>query len=293
MTATDPTEEVATGLPEAVRAFDAIAPVFDRRFGNWASVAAQRRAVRRALLGAFPRDALLLELGGGTGEDALFLVRHGRRVVVTDGAPAMVRHTMLKARAAGYAHRLAAQQVALEDLDRFAAARTAAGEPLFEGAYSNFAVLNCVAPADLSPVARGLARLLAPRAHALVVMFGRFAPAEVAIELGRGRARSAFRRLATGAVPARIGGQQFSVWYPGPQAVARRFAPDFRLVRTRGIGLFVPPSAAEPMISRFPRLLALLEKLDQVVAGPLARLSDHMLLDFERVDPAQPEEPAG
>ena len=37
------------------------------------SVAAQRRSVRRELLGAFPPGARLLELGGGTGEDALFL----------------------------------------------------------------------------------------------------------------------------------------------------------------------------------------------------------------------------
>ena len=66
----------------------------------------------------------------------------------------------------------------------------------------------------------------------------------------------------------------------------------FRLVRARGIGLFVPPSGAEPVISRFPRLLALLEWADRLFAGPLARFSDHMLLDFERVDTARPKEPA-
>jgi hypothetical protein len=38
----------------AAFAFDAIALAFDLRFGQWLSVAAQRRAVRRALLLEFP-----------------------------------------------------------------------------------------------------------------------------------------------------------------------------------------------------------------------------------------------
>ncbi len=275
-------------LPAAVRAFDATAQVFDERFGNWASVAAQRRAVQRQLLLTFPPGALLLELGGGTGEDALFLARHGRRIVVTDGAPAMVRRAGEKARAQGSDDRIACERVTLEEFDRFACARTARGNPLFDGAYSNFDALNCVP--DLSSVARALARLLGPGAHALVVMFGPFAPAEVLIEVARRRPRNALRRLTRGAVPARVGGHRFAVWYPGPRAVARQFAPYFRLMRTRGIGLFVPPSAAEPMISRFPRLLGVLEGLDRRLAGPLAWLSDHMLLDFERVDMALPKE---
>ena len=144
---------MSAALPAAARAFDAIAAAFDERFGGWASVAAQRRAVRRELLHTFPEDALLLELGGGTGEDALVLARHGRHVVVTDGAPAMVRRTAEKARAAGYEDRVAAQHVPLEDFDRFALSRVTHGEALFDGAYSNFAALNCVP--DLSPLARG------------------------------------------------------------------------------------------------------------------------------------------
>src|SRR5205814_2762020 len=78
----------APALRPAICAFDALAPVFDARFGEWRSVAAQRNAVRRALLDAFPEGASLLELGGGTGEGALFLAACGRRVLTTDGAPA-------------------------------------------------------------------------------------------------------------------------------------------------------------------------------------------------------------
>ena len=66
----------------------------------------------------------------------------------------------------------------------------------------------------------------------------------------------------------------------------REFAPWFRLARTRGIGVFVPPSAAEPEISSWPRVLRLLEALDRVVSAPLAWCADHVLLRFVRTSAA-------
>ncbi|WBY08743.1 hypothetical protein PIB19_04690 [Sphingomonas sp. 7/4-4] len=44
----------AAELLPAGAAFDAIAGNFDARFGDWQSVEAQRRAVRRALVDLFP-----------------------------------------------------------------------------------------------------------------------------------------------------------------------------------------------------------------------------------------------
>ena len=76
-------------LSPAAFAFDAIAPIFDDRFGGWASVAAQRRAVRAALLQQFPPMGHVLEVGGGTGEDAVFLAGRGFNVLLTDASPAM------------------------------------------------------------------------------------------------------------------------------------------------------------------------------------------------------------
>ena len=178
-------------LSPAVRAFDALAPLFDDRFSGWQSVAAPRRAVRGALLRAFPQGSTLIELGGGTGEDALFLATEGRGVHVTDGAPAMVAQTRAKARAAGLDGVVTAERVALEELDAWAAAR--GGAP-FDGVFSNFASLNCVT--DHASVARGLARVLAPGARALLVVFGPASPAEVAVLLLRGRFRAAFRRFS-------------------------------------------------------------------------------------------------
>lgn len=270
----------AAALPAAVRAFDAVAPEFDRRFGDWLSVAAQRRAVRRYMESVFPAGSHLLELGGGTGTDAVALARIGYRVLCTDGSPQMLAAAERNAAAAGCAPNVETRWLLLENLARFAAERHAAGLPPLDGAYSNFAALNCVA--DVGAVARGLAALLPLGASALLVVFGPLPAGEVILQLLRGHRRTAFRRLSPGDVRARLGGRVFTVRYPRPRSLAERFAPYFRLARMRGIGIFVPPSAAEPAISRWPRLVGALERLDRVASGPLALLGDHVLLHFVR-----------
>lgn len=263
-------------LPPAARAFDAVAPAFDSRFGNWGSVAAQRRAVRAALLQTFPPRARILEVGGGTGEDAAFLAERGFDVLLTDPSPAMVSLARGKLAPLGGL----AQIVAGEELETFAANYLAAGGGLFEGAFSNFAPLNCVV--DLAPVARGLARLVRPGACAMLVVFGTLCPGEVLTELLRGRPHQALRRFMRGQATARLAKHDFPIVYHRRTALQRAFAPWFRLERRLGIGVSVPPSGAEPWISRHPHLLAAMEQFDRVASRRLALFGDHVLYQFRR-----------
>jgi SAM-dependent methyltransferase len=267
-----------TEFNPAVGAFDAIAPQFDARFGSWLSVAAQRRAVREALLNAFPAYGRILELGGGTGEDAAFLAAHGFRVLLTDASPAMVEQARPKLAQLN----CEADVVPAEEMENFAETYLSSGGTHFDGAFSNFAPLNCVA--DLKPVARGLARLLRAGAPAMLVVFGTFSPGEMITEVLRGRPGSALRRLNRGNVPARLSGREFRVIYHRITQLKRAFAPWFVLEKRFGIGITVPPSAAEPWISRHPRLLAAMEATDKPLRRPLAFLGDHVLYQFRRSD---------
>ena len=269
-----------TDLRPAALAFDAIAPVFDARFSEWQSVAAQRKAVRRALLDTLPLYSRVLELGGGTGEDAAWLARRGHRILLTDPSPKMV--ALAGAKLAPLGSR--AEVAAAEELETFAERHLATGAGAFDAVFSNFAALNCVE--DLAPVARGLARLVKPGGAAILVLFGVLSPGDVLVEFLRGRPRQALRRFHRGACPARLGGQTFSVRYHRAKEVNHAFAPWFRPVRRVGIGVFVPPSAAEPWISQHPHLLRGLEMLDRIAGRPLAPLGDHILYHLERTDAA-------
>ena len=235
---------MATDLSPAASAFDAAAASFDARFGPWLSVAAQRRAVRAALAEAFPAGSSLIEIGGGTGEDACWLIDRGREVLMTDPSPLMV-----SAAAAKFASGAGRAQVA--DAESLDPATLGVAPGSLDGAYSNFAALNCVS--DLDSVARGLARLLRPDAPALLVLFGTACPGEMLVEGLRGRPRNMFRRFARGEVAARLGGKEFSIRYHRASAVKAAMAPWFDFESAQAIGLFVPPSAAEPWISRHPK----------------------------------------
>jgi cyclopropane fatty-acyl-phospholipid synthase-like methyltransferase len=46
----------------------------------------------------FPRGSRLLEIGCGTGDEALYLARRGRIVLATDISPRMAAETLAKAR---------------------------------------------------------------------------------------------------------------------------------------------------------------------------------------------------
>ena len=256
-------------MPLAARAFDQVAGAFDDRFGGWASVAAQRRAVRDELLHAFARGSRVLEIGGGTGEDALWLAERGRSVLLTDASPRMVERARAK-----FAGRpgLRAQVAAAAKLD-FGAER-------FDGAFSNFAGLNCVD--DFDPVAQALAQLVRPGGMAILVVFGTLCPGEWVVEGVRRRPHAMVRRFARGPVPARLGGNAFTVRYFTTRELAAAMAPWFDFAGRRGIGVCVPPSAAEPWITRHPRLLAGLEALDRRLSRPLAALGDHVLHRFVR-----------
>lgn len=274
--ANESAKAVTPSLRPAAVAFDAVAPGFDERFGAWRSVAAQRRAVRTALLRAFPAGGHILELGGGTGEDATFLAEHGFNVLLTDPSPTMVALANAKLALLGSKAAIASG----EELVDFAANHLSAGGALFDGAFSNFAPLNCVA--DLRPVAHGLAQMLKPGAPAMLVLFGTFCPGEMVTEVLRGRPHEALRRFKRGKVLARLAKREFHVVYHRRAGLLRAFAPWFVLEKSLGIGVTVPPSAAEPWISEQPRLLDTMEKLDRVLNRPLARLGDHILYQFRR-----------
>lgn len=271
-----------TALRPAALAFDAIATAFDHRFGAWESVAAQRRAVRFSLLQAFAKGDRILELGGGTGEDAKFLAQHGLKLCLTDPSPAMV--SMAKQKLLPFGGHV--QVAAAEEMERFADRYLSAGNRRFDGAFSNFAPLNCVV--NLQPTARGLARLLRPGAPLILVIFGTFCPGEMVTEVLRGRPHLALRRWRRDEAPARLAGQEFPVLYHRRAELVRAFAPWFELEERRGIGVTVPPSAAEPWISRHPRLLAVMETLDHLLAHPLAIFGDHILYRFHRTNIDKP-----
>ncbi len=249
---------------------------YDASFTSGSVGARLRAAVRRRLDARFAPGHSIVDLGCGTGEDALHLAGRGVHVLAADRSEAMVATARRKAEAAGLGALVTTRAVAIEQL----AAELAASppEPPFDGALSNFGALNCLA--DLGAVAAGLAAAVRPGGRVFLVVMGPAVPWEWLWFLSRGEPGKAFRRWRRGGVDWR----GLTVRYPTPGAVRRAFAPGFRRRALAAVGALLPPTYAEAWAARHPRLLDRLDRWERRLEAvpPLPWLADHYLLELER-----------
>ena len=260
---------------EWVAPFDSVADRYDEVFTESRIGRAQREAVWRELSRAFRPGMRVLELGCGTGVDALRLAENGICVLGCDQSPRMIAVARRKLGMQRPAAPVEFRLITIEEIGPLAK------EGTFDGVFSNFGALNCVS--ELPVVARALGRLLKPEAHVVLCLLGPFCVWETVWYLGQGRLAQAFRRLRAGGVTARIG-TGLQVEYPSVRSVAQAFAPTFQLQSWMGIGIVVPPSYVSPWADRFPRLLEWSAHIDRRIAGwpGIRGMADHVLLHLVR-----------
>lgn len=263
------------GLDAVREAFDELAPDYDQDFTATLIGRLQREAVWRTLDGAFPEDGKLLDLGCGTGEDAVRLARRGARVHGIDVSAGMIQRAHERAAIEGLAGRLTFQALPLERLHE-------APFETFDGAYSNFSAVNCVE--DLEPLAAALADRVAPGGRVALVLMNRRCLWETLLYPLTFHLHRGCRRRAQGWTEASDSSDVFRVHYPSVGAVERAFAPEFRLERAPGIGVLTPPIYLEPLARRAPFLAEALAAADRALTDkPVFRaMGDHRIVLLRR-----------
>jgi SAM-dependent methyltransferase len=239
--------------------------------------------VQTQLAAAFHPGDHVLELGCGTGEDALWLARRGMHVTATDVSQSMLDVAQRKAAAANLTH-----LVDFAAIDLAAPAFSIVNCQLsivncqLSGAFSNFGPLNCLS--DRRPLAEALAQWLRPGSRVVLVVMGPACPWEIGWHLLHGQPRPAFRRFR-GGVDAHVGGgATVPVWYPSPRTLAAEFAPHFAVRGLLGIGSLLPPSYLSHLVERWPAAFGRLAQAERRLARawPWTWLNDHYLLMLER-----------
>jgi SAM-dependent methyltransferase len=272
--------------------FDSAAGEYDSIFTSTSLGRWMRDQVWVRLSENFRPGMRILDLGCGTGEDAVWLAKQGVGVVATDVSRAMLGVARDKATRAGVGDQIEWRALDLTRIDpsESNSAGMSKGEgsesdtsaPRFDGALSNFGGLNCVA--DLNQVARFVGSSVRPGGRVVLVIMGPWCPWEIAWHAFHGQFRDALRRMRRGGIDAMVSGQPMHVWYPPPGRICKVFAPWFRHLGTFGIGALLPPPYLGHLVTRRPRVFTRLSAAERRVYGwwPLNRLNDHYLIEFER-----------
>ncbi len=265
-------------LADTQAAFDSVADSYDGPRGNNLLIQRMREQSWRTIESRVPAPAQLLDLGCGTGIDALHFADLGYGVLATDWSPQMVARAAARTSSAPGHGSLQAIRVGAHELQRL----EGASGGRFDAAYSNFGPLNCIP--DLPATSRECARLLKPHGLLIFTIIGRLCPWELWHYLlqGRGaRARVRFERDMTA-----VNLNRHKVWtrYYTPREFYRCFAGEFELVEHRALSLFLPPPYLLDFYQRAPRRSRALAWLDDHLGGlPLLRSAgDHFLMVLRR-----------
>ncbi len=254
-------------------AFDEMARDYDASFTSTALGLELRATTWARMEAVFAGRGRVLEIGCGTGEDAIHLARQGCQVLATDASAQMLSIAAHKAARAGCAAKIRFLHAPMERLGAALAGDT------FDGVWSNFGAVNCVP--DAGALAAQLAPRLTPGAPLLWVLMGRYVPWEWVWYLARGDARKAFRRLRGEGVEWR----GLRIGYPTPDDLARTLLPHFEERRRAALGCALPPSYAAAWLERSPRAFRQLARLEHALRGfrASASLADHYIFEAIKV----------
>jgi SAM-dependent methyltransferase len=258
-------------------AFERAAATYDAETCSNPAMAYMRAISLATLEHVFAPGQRLLEIGCGTGQEAVALAQRGCHVLATDTSPAMLAQAQTKAQAAGVAGRVHTQLASAAEL------ASLTGLPLFDGAYSSFGPLNALP--NLAPFMAALATLVRPGGAVVLSVMNRCYPLEIGWFLAHGQVRQALRRWRGALASVSTGSpEQMWTYYHSVRAMRRAARPWFALRWCRALPLLLPPPYLADVWGAHPWLVAQLRVIEERLAPhwPWNRLGDHWLVELER-----------
>ena len=263
------------------QAFDALAPTYDADFTESVIARYLRGLVQDRLLQHFQAGNPVLELGCGTGEDALFLAQRGVRVTATDSSEAMLAAARAKL---GGNPLVQVERLDMRELQASSFQLPASiNQPsAFAGAFANFGAVNCLS--EWRTLAAWLSERVMPGG---IVGLGVMSPLCLWEPLWHGlhgNLATATRRWKRKGATFNTGGSPITIHYPTIRRLQHDFSEWFTCTDVRPLGVFLPPSDVYGAIEKRPALLRMLMELEQQFGHwtVLAPFADHYWIEFKR-----------
>ncbi|KAA3598399.1 MAG: class I SAM-dependent methyltransferase [Calditrichaeota bacterium] len=251
--------------------FDSWAENYDDDFGQNPIGQLLREKVQAELLKYFPSGSKILEIGCGTGIDAIFLAQKGFSVTCSDPSEEMLKIVKSKS------DKLKIQTINSQ-ADKLNKVLT---NEDFDGAFSNFGALNC--KIDLKKLSEILSKTLKAESYFVAVVMGNFCIWEIlfySLKLNFGRA---FFRFGKSYKDVSLGKDSVPTRYFSPNNFYNLFKTEFEIEKVLPIGFLLPPPYLSYKFKPQSKVLGFFNKLDKVFNFKFCgKLSDHFLIALKR-----------
>lgn len=257
--------------------FGALAVSYDKELGQNKIFQLMRKTNLGILKKTFKPGDNVLEIGCGTGNDAIELARAGINIVAIDISQKMLKITQKKAK-----HwRIENLKTLHLSTGKIGLLEKIYGKGYFDGAFSSFGALNC--EPDLKRVNTALAKIIKPGGHFICSVMNKYALNEILSNLVLLRFARAFQRLNSPALAPVSKDLKIKTYYYSGKELSR-FFQSFKIGNVRGLLTFVPPPYMDDFMTNKKKLLSTLHYLDRHLAHlwPLNQLGDHLLMKFRK-----------
>jgi ubiquinone/menaquinone biosynthesis C-methylase UbiE len=261
--------------------FDHIAQTYDSVFTRSAIGQLQRKHVWAYIEKVFPEltGLEMLELNAGYGDDALMFSDKGFNLIATDVSAETIKVSGQKAERYSMQGKISSQYL---DLDSF---NEMAFDKKFDLIFSNFGSINSINPVSLQKLFEKLPGLLNDKGRFIAVVMPKFCMWETVYYLMKCQFSKAFRRWTSEEVSIANGPTDPSIktWFYKPLQIKRWAKQNFNVIRTKPVGLALPPCYLDSFFLRKKKLLIGLHKLEKRINGNsvYSGIADHFIIDLQ------------
>lgn len=265
-------------LKSVALAFDSAAEEYDFTIGNnFINTWIRKRSISE-LLRWTSSDHTLLEIGCGTGQEAIEISKHVKRIIATDISTKMIEILSLKLKYRKLEGKIIPIKIPAAEIYRV---RELLPDLEINGCYSFNGPLNC--EPNIKAFAKHLWEILASPGYFICSIRNTICMSEeISHILSLQFKKLAPRRIQP--IMVSVGGTDIPAFYYPPHSFAKSFEPYFELKKLIGLPALLPPAYLNDYYIRFRQYTSILEKIEELLSCrfPFNLLGDQTLFVFQK-----------